>query len=57
MTCGTGSQEQVRLQPEKLRTATMALVGVGLDAPEKLEGLEGVYRITKNLKKMPSEAV
>lgn len=47
----------MRLQPEKLRTATMALVGVGLDAPEKLEGLEGVYRITKNLKKMPSEAV
>lgn len=45
------SQEQVRLQPEKLRTATLALVGVGLDVPEKLKGLEEIYRIAKNLNK------
>lgn len=36
---------------------TLALVGAGLDAPEKLEGLEEIYRIAKNLKKMPSQSV
>lgn len=30
---------------------TLALVGVGLEAPEKLEGLGEIYRIVKSLKK------
>lgn len=36
---------------------TLALVGVGLQAPEKLEGLGEIYRIVKSLKKTQTWSV
>lgn len=34
-----------------MRTATLALVGAGLDAAGKLQGLRETYRIARNLEK------